>query len=64
MQQGKGSHSFGYIDPSQRAVFGNGYAAEPDQLIKELSQDESIYEADKVMLAIPNILELDHNAHV
>src|SRR6478672_8774334 len=49
-QQGKGSDSFGYIEPTQRAVFGKGYAAEPDQLIKDLAADEAIQEADTVLL--------------
>jgi len=62
-RQGKGSDSFGYIEPSQRAVFGKGYAGEPDQLIKELSQDEAIHEADTVLLTIPNTLGVDYNVH-
>src|SRR5690606_26144832 len=45
-QQAKGADSFGYIEPTQRAVFGRSYAAEPDQLIRELSQDEALQEAD------------------
>jgi len=63
-QQGKGSDSFGYIEPTQRAVFGRGYAAEPDQLIKELAADEAIQEADTVLLTIPNTLGVDYNIHV
>ena len=63
-QQGKASDSFGYIEPTQRAVFGRGYAAEPDQLIKELAQDEAIGEADTVLLTIPNTLGVDYNIHV
>lgn len=63
-QQGKGSDSFCYIEPTQRAVFGKGYAAEPDQVIKELAQDEAIQEADTVLLTIPKTLGVDYNAHV
>ncbi len=63
-QQGKGSDSFGYIEADQRAVFGRSYAAEPDQLIKELAQDEAIKEADTVLLTIPNTLGVDYNIHV
>jgi alkanesulfonate monooxygenase SsuD/methylene tetrahydromethanopterin reductase-like flavin-dependent oxidoreductase (luciferase family) len=63
-QQGKGSDSFGYIEPDKRAVFGKSYAAEPDQLIKELAQDEAIQEADTVLLTIPNTLGVDYNIHV
>jgi alkanesulfonate monooxygenase SsuD/methylene tetrahydromethanopterin reductase-like flavin-dependent oxidoreductase (luciferase family) len=63
-QQGKSSDSFGYIEPTQRAVFGKSYAAEPDQLIKELAQDEAIREADTLLLTIPNTLGVDYNVHV
>src|ERR1700760_3436988 len=63
-QQGKASDSFGYIEPDKRAVFGKTYAAEPDQLIKELEQDEAIREADTLLLTIPNTLGVDYNAHV
>jgi alkanesulfonate monooxygenase SsuD/methylene tetrahydromethanopterin reductase-like flavin-dependent oxidoreductase (luciferase family) len=63
-QQGKSTDSFGYIEPTQRAVFGKSYAAEPDQLIKELAQDEAIQEADTVLLTIPNTLGVDYNVHV
>src|SRR6516165_10833985 len=45
---------FGMIEPEKRAVFGRSYAAEPDQLVKELSGDEAIQEADTVLLTIPN----------
>ena len=63
-QQGKGADSFGYIEADQRAVFGKSYAAEPDQLIKELALDEAIQEADTLLLTIPNTLGVDYNIHV
>ncbi|MCO5949520.1 LLM class flavin-dependent oxidoreductase [Mucilaginibacter flavidus] len=63
-QQGKATDSFGYIEADQRAVFGRGYAAEPDQLIKELAEDEAIQEADTLLLTIPNTLGVDYNIHV
>jgi alkanesulfonate monooxygenase SsuD/methylene tetrahydromethanopterin reductase-like flavin-dependent oxidoreductase (luciferase family) len=63
-QQGKGADSFGYIEPGTRAVFGKSYAAEPDQLIKELANDEAIQEADTILLTIPNTLGVDYNIHV
>jgi len=63
-REGKQSDSVGYIEPDKRAIFGRGYAAEPDQLIKELSQDEAIQEADTVLLTIPNTLGVDYNVHV
>jgi len=63
-QQGKSADSFGYIEPTKRAVFGKSYAAEPDQLIKELAEDEAIREADTLLLTIPNTLGVDYNVHV
>ncbi len=54
----------GYIDENTRAVFGRSYAAEPDQLIKQLSEDEAIKEADTLLLTVPNQLGVDYNAHV
>lgn len=62
--QGKDSDSFGYIEPTQRAVFGKSYAAEPDVLIKELALDEALQEADTILLTIPNTLGVDYNVHV
>ena len=63
-QQAKTSDSFGYIEPDKRAVFGKSYAAEPDQLIKALAEDEAIQEADTLLLTIPNTLGVDYNVHV
>ncbi|MBS1529879.1 MAG: LLM class flavin-dependent oxidoreductase [Bacteroidetes bacterium] len=63
-QQGKSADSFGYIEPEKRAVFGKSYAAEPDQLIKQLAEDEAIQEADTLLLTIPNTLGVDYNVHV
>ena len=53
-----------YIEADQRAVFGKTYAAEPEQLIKELARDEAIQEADTLLLTIPNTLGVDYNIHV
>jgi alkanesulfonate monooxygenase SsuD/methylene tetrahydromethanopterin reductase-like flavin-dependent oxidoreductase (luciferase family) len=63
-QQGKGADSFGYIEADKRAVFGKSYAAEPDQLMKELALDEAMQEADTLLLTIPNTLGVDYNIHV
>ncbi|WP_114790572.1 LLM class flavin-dependent oxidoreductase [Niabella yanshanensis] len=54
----------GFIEADKRAIFGRSYAAEPDQLIKELAKDEAIQEADTVLLTIPNTLGVDYNVHV
>lgn len=61
---GKEQDSVGYIDDSTRAIFGRSYAAEPDELIKELKADEAIAEADTLLLTVPNQLGVDYNAHV
>lgn len=63
-QQAKSSDSFGYIEADKRAVFGKSYAAEPDQLIKQLAGDEAIQEADTLLLTIPNTLGVAYNVHV
>ena len=57
-----GDH-IGYIDASTRAVFGRGYAAEPEVLVKQLAADEAIAAADTLLLTVPNQLGVDYNAH-
>ncbi len=54
----------GHIDPNTRSIFGRSYAAEPERLIAELSQDEAIAAADTLLLTVPNQLGVDYNAHV
>ncbi len=54
----------GMIEADKRAIFGRSYAAEPEQLIKELAQDEAIQEADTLLLTIPNTLGVEYNVHV
>jgi alkanesulfonate monooxygenase SsuD/methylene tetrahydromethanopterin reductase-like flavin-dependent oxidoreductase (luciferase family) len=54
----------GYLDATTRAVFGRGYAAEPDVLIEQLRKDEAIAEADTLLLTIPNQLGVAYNVHV
>jgi alkanesulfonate monooxygenase SsuD/methylene tetrahydromethanopterin reductase-like flavin-dependent oxidoreductase (luciferase family) len=63
-QQGKSADSFGYIESEKRAIFGKSYAAEPEQLIRELALDEAIQEADTLLLTIPNTLGVEYNVHV
>jgi alkanesulfonate monooxygenase SsuD/methylene tetrahydromethanopterin reductase-like flavin-dependent oxidoreductase (luciferase family) len=60
---GREEDQFGIIDSTQ-AVFGRGYAAEPDVLIEELRKDEAIAEADTLLLTIPNQLGVEYNVHV
>ncbi len=47
-----------------RAIFGKTYAAEPDELVRQLAKDEAIAEADTLLLTVPNQLGVDYNAHV
>jgi alkanesulfonate monooxygenase SsuD/methylene tetrahydromethanopterin reductase-like flavin-dependent oxidoreductase (luciferase family) len=54
----------GYIDEQTEAIFGRSYAAEPDKLIEQLSQDEAIAAADTLLLTVPNQLGVEYNAHV
>ena len=54
----------GMIEADKRAIFGRSYAAQPDQLIKELATDEAIQEADTLLLTIPNTLGVEYNVHV
>jgi alkanesulfonate monooxygenase SsuD/methylene tetrahydromethanopterin reductase-like flavin-dependent oxidoreductase (luciferase family) len=58
------SDQIGFLDATTRAVFGRGYAAEPDQLIEQLRQDTALAEADTILLTIPNQLGVAYNAHV
>ena len=61
---GKEQDTIGYIDANTKAIFGRGYAAEPDVLVKELAKDEAIADADTLLLTVPNQLGVDYNAHV
>ena len=54
----------GWLEKDKRAIFGRSYAAEPDQLIRELAEDEAIREADTLLLTIPNTLGVDFNVHI
>jgi alkanesulfonate monooxygenase SsuD/methylene tetrahydromethanopterin reductase-like flavin-dependent oxidoreductase (luciferase family) len=53
----------GFLDGGP-ARFGKTYAGDPDQLVKELAQDEAIAAADTLLLTIPNQLGVDYNAHL
>jgi alkanesulfonate monooxygenase SsuD/methylene tetrahydromethanopterin reductase-like flavin-dependent oxidoreductase (luciferase family) len=64
---GRGSQeedSIGFLDENTQAIFGRGYAAEPDLLIEQLKKDTAIAEADTLLLTIPNQLGVPYNAHV
>ena len=61
---GQEEDKVGYLDPATHAIFGRGYAAEPDMLIEQLRKDEAIAEADTLLLTVPNQLGVAYNAHV
>jgi alkanesulfonate monooxygenase SsuD/methylene tetrahydromethanopterin reductase-like flavin-dependent oxidoreductase (luciferase family) len=54
----------GFLDENTRAIFGRGYASEPDVLIEQLRKDEAIEEADTLLLTIPNQLGVAYNVHI
>ena len=61
---GKEADQVGYIDEQTRAIFGRGYASDPDVLVEQLKEDEAIAEADTLLLTVPNQLGVAYNAHV
>lgn len=62
--EAKRTDQIGFIESNKRAIFGRTYAAEPDQLVRELAGDEAIQEADTLLLTVPNTLGVDYNVHV
>lgn len=58
------SDQVGLIDQQTRAIFGKSYAGEPEELIKELAEDEAIAAAYTLLLTVPNQLGVEYNAHV
>ena len=46
------------------ARFGKTYAGEPDQMVRDLAEDEAVAEADTLLLTVPNQLGVDYNAHL
>jgi alkanesulfonate monooxygenase SsuD/methylene tetrahydromethanopterin reductase-like flavin-dependent oxidoreductase (luciferase family) len=61
--QGQEEDQIGILD-NTRAIFGRGYAAEPDTLIEQLRKDEAIAAADTLLLTVPNQLGVAYTAHV
>jgi alkanesulfonate monooxygenase SsuD/methylene tetrahydromethanopterin reductase-like flavin-dependent oxidoreductase (luciferase family) len=62
-RESSGQDQVGYIDGGV-ARFGKTYAGEPEQLVKELADDEAIEAADTLLLTVPNQLGVDYNAHL
>ncbi len=63
-RRGHETDQIGFIHASTRAIFGRGYAAEPDVLIEQLRKDEAIAAADTLLLTVPNQLGVAYNVHV
>ncbi len=63
-QEADRTDKIGMIEENRTAIFGRSYAAEPDQLVKDLAEDEAIREADTLLLTIPNTLGVEYNVHV
>lgn len=61
---GEDDDQIGFIDPKTQAIFGRGYAADPDVLVEQLKKDEAIIEADTLLLTVPNQLGVAYNTHV
>jgi alkanesulfonate monooxygenase SsuD/methylene tetrahydromethanopterin reductase-like flavin-dependent oxidoreductase (luciferase family) len=62
--RGEEADQVGFLGENTRAIFGRGYAAEPDVLVEQLRKDEGIAEADTLLLTVPNQLGVEYNAHV
>lgn len=41
--------------------FGKSFIGEPDRIIDELQRDEAVMSSDTLLVAIPNLLGVDHN---
>lgn len=41
--------------------FGKGFFGDPDRIIDELQRDEAVMASDTLLVAIPNLLGVDHN---
>ena len=61
--EGRGQDQVGYLEGGL-ARFGKTYAGEPEQLVKELAEDEAVAAADTLLLTVPNQLGVDYNVHV
>jgi alkanesulfonate monooxygenase SsuD/methylene tetrahydromethanopterin reductase-like flavin-dependent oxidoreductase (luciferase family) len=62
-QETRSRDQVGYLDGGA-ARFGRTYAAEPEELVRQLAEDEAVAAADTLLLTVPNQLGVDYNAHV
>jgi hypothetical protein len=49
---GQEEDQIGFLDKNTRAIFGRGYAAEPDILIEQLRKDEAIAVAEAILTTV------------
>jgi len=61
--ESRGQDQVGFLDGGL-ARFGKTYAGEPDQLVRELAEDEAVAVADTLLVTVPNQLGVDYNAHL
>ncbi|MGB7961709.1 MAG: LLM class flavin-dependent oxidoreductase [Propionicimonas sp.] len=59
--RGEDADQVGFLDGGV-ARFGRSYAAEPDELVRLLAEDEAIAAADTLLLTVPNQLGVEYNA--
>jgi alkanesulfonate monooxygenase SsuD/methylene tetrahydromethanopterin reductase-like flavin-dependent oxidoreductase (luciferase family) len=52
----------GIID-DVRATFGRTHVGEPERIVAVLERDEGVAAADTVLVTVPNLLGVEHNAH-
>ncbi len=62
-RESRSQDQVGFLDGGT-ARFGKTYAGEPDELVRQLAEDEAVAAADTVLLAVPNQLGVDYNAHI
>ena len=61
--RGEDADQVGFLDGGV-ARFGRSYAAEPDELVRLLAEDEAIAAADTLLLTVPNQLGVEYNANL
>ncbi len=53
----------GHLDGGT-ARFGKTYTGEPEQLVRDLAEDEAVAAADTLLITVPNQLGVEYNVHV
>ena len=55
---------FDQLQAEQIARFGKSYTGEPDVLAEELAKDAAVRDADTLLLTVPDMLGVDHDARL